>query len=53
MEESTRTTLVDLLTYKEIPLLIKESKVAKPVERAREQWDMPVSGEVSPLLTIF
>ena len=32
MEESTRATLADLLTYKESPLLIKESKVAKPVE---------------------
>ena len=32
VEESTRATLVDLLTYKEIPLPIKEEVVKKPQE---------------------
>ena len=39
VEESTRATLTDLLTYKESPLLIKESKVAKLVEQSVDiQW---------------
>ena len=32
MEESTRATLADLLTYKHSPLLIKEATVQKPKE---------------------
>ena len=32
VEESTRATLADLLTYKESPLLIKEEEVKKPKE---------------------
>lgn len=33
IEESTRATLADLLTCKESPLLIKESKIKKPPEK--------------------
>ena len=32
VEESTRATLADLLTYKHSPLLIKEATVQKPKE---------------------
>ena len=39
VEESTRATLADLLTCKESPLLIKESKVAKPVEQLMDILD--------------
>ena len=34
MEDSTRATLADLLTYKEIPCLVKEERVQKVVEVA-------------------
>ena len=33
IEESTRATLADLLTYKKSPLLIKESEIKKPSEQ--------------------
>ena len=36
MEESTRATLVDLLTYKECPVLIKEEVVKKVSEGEKE-----------------
>ena len=36
VEESTRATLVDLLTYKENPLLIREDMVKKVEEDMRE-----------------
>lgn len=36
VEESTRATLADLLTYKESPLVIKEEEVKKVIESASE-----------------
>ena len=36
VEESTRATLADLLTYKENPVLIKEDKVKKAAEDVKE-----------------
>ena len=36
VEESTRATLVDLLTYKENPLLIRKDMVKKVEEDVRE-----------------
>ena len=36
VEESTRATLADLLTYKENPVLIKEDKVKKAIEDVKE-----------------
>ena len=36
VEESTRETLTDLLTYKETPFLIKEEMLKKVVEEVKE-----------------
>ena len=36
VEESTRATLANLLTYKENPVLIKEDKVKKAIEGVKE-----------------
>lgn len=36
VEESTRATLADLLTYKESPLLIKEETIKNPLENVSE-----------------
>lgn len=36
VEESTRATLADLLTYKESPLLIKETEIVKPLQEMPE-----------------
>ena len=42
MEESTRATLADLLTYKENPLLVREDIVKKMVEKVSEISDAHV-----------
>ena len=39
VEESTRATLADLLTYKENPLLVREDIVKKVVEKVSEISD--------------
>ena len=36
MEESTRATLADLLTYKENPILVKEEEIKRVVESVSE-----------------
>ena len=42
VEESTRATLADLLTYKENPLLVREDIVKKVVEKVSKISDVHV-----------